>query len=58
MQQEAISAEKQKIASELAKITDAEAVVAHNTQVLNTVLPMRSRQNDEVFAPEPRDQLE
>lgn len=46
MQMEAKAAEKANIAAEMAKISDSEAVVAHNQQVLNTVLPMRSRQLD------------
>lgn len=58
MQQEAIAAEKAKIAAEMAKISDGEAVMAHNNKVLSTVLPMRSRQADEGSTPEPRDQLE
>jgi len=58
MQQEALTAEKNKIAAEMAKISDGDAVIAHNNQVLNTVLPMRSRQADAGSTPEPRDQLE
>ena len=51
MQQEALAAEKSKLAAEMAKISDSEAVIAHNNQVLNTVLPMRSRQADEGSTP-------
>ena len=58
IQMEKKAAEKAKLAAEMAKITDSEAVVAHNQQVLNTVLPMRSKQLDAGVTAPKKDQLE